>query len=718
MNIPRSAAAIASHGKRSKRHRCLGLAAATTVAVFFLFCSFAQAVELEWVPGMSHDVEARLDDSAIAIRTTGGDPYLVWRTPRPLSPRERVLEFEYFAFEDIGSVSGYHGPPIAEPSRFQMPDLTTTQGWQSYRVDLQDAIGEPLSEATRLIRIDPGTRAGVSLRLRNIRIRERTSEESDRAADAESKRQQKLLANQRILQYQGTSFDWNIDEVRVDADQIHLTIQTHSPGSLKGPLRLVEFPPSHAISDSGLDTGVLINAEQERLELQLPRHWQNRDRLHSGWRLQATDQSDENRFVSARHFATSITPRWQDVPTARATPKSQKGLSAVSQRGPLEELPDLGIHAITINLVLNRFLTSRNGPQHERIPVEGPALYFDPSPFSHYDQLMEFARQHEIVVSAIVLIPRGDPGQPRFVLVHPESDGGVYAMPDLSSQRGEQIYAFVLDRIARRYRHPHRTPGGITNWIAHNEIDFHPVWTNMGRQPRGVLTETYYRSMRMISNAARQHYPHARVFVSLTHHWVVPDDGKWQQLSPKETLESLQRYSKMEGDFPWGVAYHPYPQSLFATVPWNDRQALADWNTPLITIQNLEVLGEFLAQPSMRDAHHQQRPVLLSEQGFHTESYEPASQELQAASLWYAMRKIRQLPWIESFQYHRWIDHPDEGGLLLGLRTLPDADHPHGQRKRSWEVYRAIGTSQEAAIVASLPQPPTSTSPTTPTPSP
>jgi hypothetical protein len=99
------------------------------------------------------------------------------------------------------------------------------------------------------------------------------------------------------------------------------------------------------------------------------------------------------------------------------------------------------------------------------------------------------------------------------------------------------------------------------------------------------------------------------------------------------------------------------------------------------------------------------RPVLLSEQGFHTSSYDQTAQTNQAASLAYAMRQVRQLPFIETFHYHRWIDHPAEGGLRLGLRTLPDKQHPYGQAKRSWHVYRAIDTDQESTVTRGLPGP-------------
>ena len=445
---------------------------------------------------------------------------------------------------------------------------------------------------------------------------------------------------------------------------------------------------------------------------------EGRDRLHSGWRIRGQNaNADKSAFLSARHYATSIVPSGSDHAAGRPRPKSQKGLSGISRRGTLDDFSELGIHAATLNLVLNRFVSTTEGPGKQRIDVTGSPVFFDPRAFDGYDKLIDFARRREIVVTAIVLIPRSKRASTQSPLVHPESDGGVYAMPDLSSDRGAKIYAFVLDKIAERYRNADRRPGGITNWIAHNEIDFHPVWTNMGGQPREVLTETYYRSMRMIHNAARAHNPHARVFASLTHHWVVPDDGEWKQLAPREVLETLHRYSQLEGDFAWGVAYHPYPQNLFAPVAWNDTNIRDDFDTPLITIQNLEVLGRFLDRSEMRDGAGQMRPVLLSEQGFHSDSYEDEAQNRQAGSLWYAMKKVRSLPWIESFHYHRWIDHPAEGGLMLGLRTLPTTEHPQGRAKACLVRLSSdrngdrIGRNQgSAATVATLRRPRTAIS--------
>jgi hypothetical protein len=211
--------------------------------------------------------------------------------------------------------------------------------------------------------------------------------------------------------------------------------------------------------------------------------------------------------------------------------------------------------------------------------------------------------------------------------------------------------------------------------------------------------------MRMIHNAARQHNPHARVFTSTTHHWFDADDNHWDKFAAGEFYVSLQRYSKSEGDFGWGVGHHPYPSNLRAATAWNDKGVTNDVKTPKITMQNIEVLGRFLKLPFMADAEGNSRPVLLCEQGFNSVTYDQKDQANQAGSLAYAMKKIRTMPIVESFHYHRWIDHPGESGVNFGLRTLPSKTEKFGTKKLSWEVYQAIGTPRERKVTRGLPGP-------------
>lgn len=687
-----------------------------------LFCIFAQhsfcrlnvlkadqpkSITFPDKPLRTNQVSFVRQDGSLSITTTGNDPFIMWEWRTPLLLSEPVLSFEYFCPDGIENVSLFIGPPISPKMQLSLPNLSIAEGWREYAVPIHPPRGRRLPNKITQIRLDLGLRPDRKLLIRNIKIRPPTQRERDFAADRIKLEKQKETSAKAIREYAATSFPAKFTKVLIEKDTI--TLAGQMPQISSDPpqvsVRLVEYPADVQINESGITLPSALKLKQNQFSVVLPRRVGSRDRLYSGWRIKATKRQDEqDAFLSARHFANEFKIN-NVTENAPLRPKNQKGLSGFSSRGPKSDLHELGIKAVTINLVLNRFISNSGGPGREAIPSPGPPIYFNTSAFTALDQLVNHCRQHDIIVTAIVLIPRTKRSQVHAVLQHPESEGGVYTMPNMSTPRGTTIYGYLLSRIAKRYSTPDQAPGVIANWIAHNEVDYHPVWTNMGKQPDEIYLETYYRSMRMIHNSARAFNPHARVFISLTHNWNVINPNRWEQLSPKQALLALQRYSSQEGDFAWGVAYHPYPQSLFAKTAWQDTNIENHFDSPLITIQNLHVLGDFLNQSSMRQSNGARRGVLLSEQGFHTPTYEAADQNRQAGSLHYAMQKIRDFPWIESFHYHRWVDHPDEGGLKLGLRTLPTKEHPHGQRKRAWTVYQAINTDEEKKATTGLPKP-------------
>jgi len=658
------------------------------VALFLIQASSVNGIELRMRPESVHDLRITEIEDGWQLETTGLDPFVITELTEKLTAEDRVLEFEYLSVESIKNPSIYFGPPITAAQKIDLPTIRQAEGWYAYKADLSLELGKDLPASTRVLRFDFGSKPGVTIQVRKPRLRPRNAKEIESIANEQAIELLKQQSSQRITNYLASKSPTTIESVHIGKDAI--TIKAISDSESFIP-KLVELPIEHSIGgiEQPLPVEFTHRFEDGRVLMEFPRRVGDRDRLHSGYVMISPDDLARKNLAaknSHRTFATSFDPPL--VPVAiPPKPRDQKGLSGVSD-GPESDLKELGITAVTMNLVLNRFITDTDGPKRERIPVAGKPVYFNHDAFAGIDQLTKLARRNDIVVSAILLIVNKDSVGSRSPLVHLEADGGVYSMPDLTTARGVGVYAFVLDKLAERYRDPTSDLGGITNWIAHNEVDFHSVWTNLGKQPRAIATETYYRSMRMIHNAAKVYQPAARVFVSLTHHWVQKDDGSGRQLSPREVIETLQRYSSLEGDFAWGVAYHPYPESLFAKVAWEDKTPTDSFDTPLITIQNLPVLARFLEQPSMRDSQGNVRPVILSEQGFHTADNSDDAQQAQAQSLVYAMKKVRSLPIVESFHYHRWLDHPDEGGLHLGLRTEPTKSQPYGTKKQAWEAYR------------------------------
>jgi len=159
-------------------------------------------------------------------------------------------------------------------------------------------------------------------------------------------------------------------------------------------------------------------------------------------------------------------------------------------------------------------------------------------------------------------------------------------------------------------------------------------------------------------------------------------------------------YSALSGDYQWAIAYHPYPQSLLAPRTWEDSMATNDFDSRYVTPKNIEVLIAYLNQDQFLYTG-KPRTIILSEQGYHTPDYSEQSMIDKAAAIAYTWEKILPLESVESFHYHRWVDHPLEGGLKVGLRTLPEAGKPYGVRKEpAFTVFSALETDAHEATAA------------------
>ncbi len=395
-----------------------------------------------------------------------------------------------------------------------------------------------------------------------------------------------------------------------------------------------------------------------------------RDRALSRWRLEGS---------SGERFSSSRWPDRVDESVSRDLPKltapHQKGLGGIPHIGNADhEIFELGIRHATVNFVLNGLIYKEQKPGTKPFAFEGQRYFLNENFLRGRDRTIQMLCEKDIIVTCILLVGN----RSGALMTHPEAEPrGTYAMPNLKTELGGKLYRAALDFLTNRYSTPEKR---ISNWVIHNEIDQAGTWTNMGDQPLGRYLETYMRSARIVYHSARLRDPHARVFVSLTHHWNKTSFGNGVY-NVRDLLDLFGQAAAAEGEFGWGVAYHPYPQSLRNPDTWNDDDVTYDFDTPYITPKNIEVLPAYLGD----------RPILLSEQGFNTPTLSLEDQRRQVAGLMYLFRKLPNLPTIEAFHLHRYQDMPDrEGGLRLGIID------ENGNRKLAWDAYTAIGTDNQS----------------------
>lgn len=401
------------------------------------------------------------------------------------------------------------------------------------------------------------------------------------------------------------------------------------------------------------------------------------DKVFSKWAVVKVD-GDRQTLDSHARYADDVVPK----KSPEAVPlRNKKGFGAGDTDLYFSDCKEMNVGSITMNVVLNNYITGEGSGYSYGGQNYSLGAYKD-----YVDRVTRRAGEMDLVVSAIILC------QTNSIFKDPENKGGNYTMPNLTTAKAFNLYAAALEHMAST----HCTQGNrISHWIMHNEVDFANEWTNMGDQPMLRYLDRYIKSMRICYNIARQYDQNASVLGSYTHCWAKADGS----FAPKKMLEKTVEYSSAEGDFRWGVAYHPYPQDLTKPSFWvNDTQATYSLNSKYVTFKNLEVIDAWIRQKENFYKGKTKRVLFLSEQGTNSPSYSESDLALQAAGGAWAWKKVSKLDGIDAIQWHNWADNKAEGGLRIGLRTFAEGSVSNLTPKPVWYVWKAAGTAEEDSV--------------------
>lgn len=617
----------------------------------------------------------------------GGGP--VMATPKsPPAATDTVLEFEYFC---VGGVPAFHilpGPPFLGATARRVSALGHSETWSVWSTRLDE--GKPMPAGWKQLRLDLPMPAGRILQIRKARLRPPAPGEFD-----PPRRQAAFAREPAIVSYLDTRFPASIESVRVGPNEVTITGATLDEA---GPLFVADIPMDVVLGDAkAWETLVPVDPGDKRaFRVTLPRHRPrgafSHDRLLSRWQLVRKSGETVVPLSHARHAEEVATVRPAPAPLR---PSSKKGLGGW-RRGAVDgELEALGIASVTVNIVLQQLVSAKPGPDTIPFEWQGRVWHARRPMLENFDKTFLEAARHKVLVSAILLV--GNPAKSKDpvlqILGSPDAlKEGTFALPDVTTEEGASLYGGILNLMAERWSRADGQYGRVHHWIVHNEVDAAVVWTNAGKKSAIEFMDLYMRSMRMVDLIARQYDPESRAFITLTHHWAESGNPGWY--GSRNLLELLTRFTRAEGDFPWALAYHPYPQNLFNPRTWEDHQATHSYDSPKITPKNLEVLDAWMKEPQ-RLYRGKVRPVHLSENGFNSKDYSPKHLEDQAAGMAYAWKKIQGLSSIEAWQYHNWIDNRSEGGLRIGLRKFPDEPGDPKGRKPIWHLYQALDTPRE-----------------------
>ena len=606
-----------------------------------------------------------------------------------------VLSFDYFC------ASGMEFMVVMvndDRSRIEenMIRLPIAEGWSTFSVDVTDKLKRLQGPDEYLsLLIVPNAARPTTMRIRNARLRAYTEKEREQARlKTERERREKQL-NADIEVYLKKNYPCEVSRVTVNDDRVEVS------GDIKGmpgEVYLCEVPMFRELTEKDFLTVQRVKGPK-RFKADFDRYaevdGQRYDRLYSRWVLAQKSQNGML-ICSHGHYADDVKAKY-DLP--HEVPASKKGIGGFGANRFASDLDSLDITSVTVNMWLG-FMSLT--PSDDAIPFDynGRTYYADRKAIEGFDKTLQYTAARDVIVNAIVLIAPersfADKAAGRL-FEHPDFDpAGIYTMPNMTTLESLNLYAAAIDFLAERYSRPDKKYGRVHHWIAHNEVDAGWVWTNAGIKTPLRFMDIYIKSMRLLYYTARKYSPHPEVFITLTHYWQSRHNEYCYPSA--QLLELLVDYTQAEGDFKWGVAHHPYPQSLFEPKSWLDDQATFDYDTPQITFKNLEVLDAWIKQPRALYQGKIKRTVFLSEQNPNSKDYSEEALREQAAGMAYAMKKLEACDGIDAYQMHGWFDQRAEGGLRIGVRRFMDDETDPGGRKPAWFVFQAFGTDREDEV--------------------
>ncbi len=354
-------------------------------------------------------------------------------------------------------------------------------------------------------------------------------------------------------------------------------------------------------------------------------------------------------------------------------------------------LQELGIQQVVYNLNLGDICSAATVPNALPFNYNGTTYYFDGTIIANYDSLIKHLNNNGIQVT-LVLLNTGK-GEYAQHLIHPLAVDGTspgYAL-NVADAAGVNHLKAIGAFIGQRYSGAQGF-GQVDNWILGNETNARTEWWYSNSTSLDLNVNMYVKAFRIIYNEIKSNNASAWIYNSI--------DQEWNRKSnpgsflAREYLDQFNYYMIREGNIDWGLSYHPYNSPLYDPYAWNGP---AVWvgstiTTPYITMQNIDILINYMHQPKFLSPTGEVRSISLAEIGY-TSDY---GTEKQEASVAYGYLKAASLPDVDAFMLYRQTDNSHEmlSHLALGLDDLS------GNHKPAYAIYRDLGTANEAAAKA------------------
>ena len=376
------------------------------------------------------------------------------------------------------------------------------------------------------------------------------------------------------------------------------------------------------------------------------------------------------------------------------TGQTKKGLLIQTTQTMIADAFELGVNHVIVNIPFSHILGS--GIDYT---YDGRTYHFSSDVLAVYDDTIRRMSEKNMTVTAVLLNDWNNATPQLYypgVTRQPAGTANYYGF-HVATEEGFETLKAIAAFLTERYSSLQSPYGRVSNWVIGNEIN-NQLWNYMGPMSLEQYMEEYVRAFRVFYTAIRSTSSTSRVFFSTDYNWLHEADGRLKY-NAKDVLDTFNSMVVPGGSMDWELAYHPYSIPMVEPEFWNDAETGLIKNnasSPVVNMINLNVLTDYLQQPQFLMRSGKPRHVILSEQGFTSQSHSRGEvEELQAAAIAYAYYLADSNPLIDAFIMSRQVDAPSEvaASCSFGLWSC-DMSKPNDivptMRKQSWTVYKNI----------------------------
>lgn len=500
-------------------------------------------------------------------------------------------------------------------------------------------------------------------------------------------------------QSQENNYESRVDSVAISDDRktidISVTLTENVLETYKGKkLYLFELYPYQTVENIGafdpVENKTIVGEKYSfSIELNL-----NSEQLYARYLCAVLEDSGDYTVLTETRYIDNyeeIADRSFEYPKAA----SKKGLTFQY----IADAEYTGTSHTVLNVPINKYFTD-DTEYGAAFDYCGTDYYIDRERLSILDSRIKTYTNAGIHVYLNILLTAPDESQPKCLdcLYSADTSSSVtYYAVNSSDKTALRYFEAFMAFLAGRYTSPNGENGFAGSYIIGYEINSNRYYNNMGEQEIESYTDSYVTLLRAADVAVRSVYSNARLYVSLGRNFNQPsvNDKTGVNIRLDYSARSvLDMIAEKAGDIPWNVAFNPYASNYSLTEIWTDENAKTDFDTPYITMANIQVLCDYLKQ-SILLYRGQTRSILIAEFGISADPSDTAALDKQAAAFAYSYYKAAALDGIEAVIYCRQVDNRLENGVYFGLCTYGSKEsEAYGERKPVYDVFRYIDTQR------------------------